>query len=49
MLTKYHPWGRPGGGAPNPHGVRMHNLRFEEIVPRPEYSFPVSIKFDTTS
>ncbi|XP_035439142.2 uncharacterized protein LOC118268672 isoform X1 [Spodoptera frugiperda] len=35
-LATYQPWGRAGGGAPNPRGVRFTNLRDKGIFPEDE-------------
>ncbi|XP_072939853.1 uncharacterized protein [Epargyreus clarus] len=35
-LASYEPWGRAGGGAPNPRGVRFSNLRATGIYPEDE-------------
>ncbi|KAL4716598.1 hypothetical protein ACJJTC_008233 [Scirpophaga incertulas] len=35
-LASYEPWGRAGGGAPNPHGVRFTDLRTTGIYPEDE-------------
>ncbi|CAK1598903.1 unnamed protein product [Parnassius mnemosyne] len=35
-LATYEPWGRAGGGAPNPHGNRFTDLRSRGIYPEDE-------------
>ncbi|CAH0725190.1 unnamed protein product, partial [Brenthis ino] len=35
-LASYEPWGRAGGGAPNPHGIRFSDLRAVGIYPEDE-------------
>ncbi|XP_045765676.1 uncharacterized protein LOC123867612 [Maniola jurtina] len=35
-LASYEPWGRAGGGAPNPRGIRFTNLRAVGIYPEDE-------------
>ncbi|XP_068631436.1 uncharacterized protein [Battus philenor] len=35
-LAAYEPWGRAGGGAPNPHGFRFTDLRARGIYPEDE-------------
>ncbi|XP_062526061.1 uncharacterized protein LOC101745757 [Bombyx mori] len=35
-LASYAPWGKAGGGAPNPRGVRFSNLRAKGIFPEDE-------------
>lgn len=35
-LASYEPWGRAGGGAPNPHGIRFTDLRAKGIYPEDE-------------
>ncbi|XP_026755759.1 uncharacterized protein LOC113515689 [Galleria mellonella] len=35
-LASYEPWGRAGGGAPNPQGVRFSNIRARGIYPEDE-------------
>ncbi|XP_039750069.1 uncharacterized protein LOC120626582 [Pararge aegeria] len=35
-LASYEPWGRAGGGAPNPHGIRFTKLRAVGIYPEDE-------------
>ncbi|CAG4993425.1 unnamed protein product [Parnassius apollo] len=35
-LASYEPWGRAGGGAPNPHGIRFTDLRSRGIYPEDE-------------
>ncbi|CAH2071174.1 unnamed protein product, partial [Iphiclides podalirius] len=35
-LASYEPWGRAGGGAPNPHGFRFSDLRAKGIYPEDE-------------
>lgn len=33
LLEKYWPYGRPGGGAPNPQGIGLKNVHLEEMFP----------------
>ncbi|CAB3257741.1 unnamed protein product [Arctia plantaginis] len=35
-LAKYQPWGRAGGGAPNPRGIRFTKIRDKGIFPEDE-------------
>ncbi|XP_013190164.1 uncharacterized protein LOC106134615 [Amyelois transitella] len=35
-FSSYEPWGRAGGGAPNPQGIRFTNIRARGIYPEDE-------------
>lgn len=41
QLASYEPWGRAGGGAPNPRGIRFTNLRANGIYPEDELKVPL--------
>lgn len=44
-LASYEPWGRAGGGAPNPHGIRFSDLRAVGIYPEDELKVKLPYAF----